>query len=157
MLNENDFSFDDEVSLATLNGDVEKVEAEILSDPEEFEKFSLSAHKKNKEALANLRAKLSLTADQRKLQESEKVLSAIEFLDEIIADPEKMKQIKESVCSAKDLKFIADAQSKFIENHRWLMRADSIDGFGTPKRIAIGVKFEDDSGTKLDTVIKMGD
>lgn len=156
MLNENDFSFDDEVSLATLDGDVEKVEAEILSDPEEFEKFSLSAHKKNKEALANLRAKLALTADQRKLQESEKVLKAIEFLDDIISDPEKMRQVKDSVTSAKDLKFIADAQSKFIENHRWLMRADSIDGFGTPKKFSIGVRYEDDTGTKIDTVIKNG-
>ena len=55
MLNENDFDFSDEVSLADIQGDAEHVEAEIITDADQFEKMSLSLQKKNKEAV-NLRS-----------------------------------------------------------------------------------------------------
>lgn len=157
MLNENDFSFGDEVSLAEIEGETEHVEAEIISDPEQFEKMSLSVQKKNKEALANLKAKVMYTLDQRKLVEAEKIFTGLENIGEIFSDPKIMAVVKSNTTTAQDLKFLADAYSKLIEGSKNLMRTDSIDASGNAKKLSIGVRFEDDSGTKVDTVIKMGD
>ena len=157
MLNENDFSFGEEVSLAEIQGEPEQVEAEIISDAEQFEKMSLSVQKKNKEALANLKTKVMYTLDQRKLVEAEKIFSGLENIGEVFSDPEIMQVVKSNTTTAQDLKFLADAYSKMLESQKNLMRLDSIDGSGNARKLSIGVRFEDDSGTKVDTVIKMGD
>lgn len=157
MLNENDFSFGDEVSLAEIEGETEHVEAEIISDPEQFEKMSLSVQKKNKEALANLKTKVMYTLDQRKLEEAEKIFTGLENIGEVFSDPEIMQVVKSNTTTAQDLKFLADAYSRMLDSQQRLMRLDSVDGQGTAKKLSIGVRFEDDSGTKVDTVIKMGD
>lgn len=157
MLDEKDFSFNSEVSLATIDGEPEQVEAEIISDPEQFEKMSLSVQKKNKEALANLKTKVMYTLDQRKLVEAEKIFSGLENIGEVFSDPEIMQVVKSNTTTAQDLKFLADAYSKMLESQKNLMRLDSIDGSGNARKLSIGVRFEDDSGTKVDTVIKMGD
>lgn len=157
MLNENDFSFGEEVSLAEIQGEPEQVEAEIISDAEQFEKMSLSVQKKNKEALANLKTKVMYTLDQRKLVEAEKIFSGLENIGEVFSDPEIMQVVKSNTTTAQDLKFLADAYSKMLESQRNLMRLDTVDGQGNARKLSIGVRFEDDSGTKVDTVIKMGD
>lgn len=157
MLNENDFSFGEEVSLAEIQGEPEQVEAEIISDAEQFEKMSLSVQKKNKEALANLKTKVMYTLDQRKLVEAEKIFSGLENIGEVFSDPEIMQVVKSNTTTAQDLKFLADAYSKMLESQKNLMRLDSVDGTGNARKLSIGVRFEDDSGTKVDTVIKMGD
>lgn len=157
MLNENDFSFGEEVSLAEIQGEPEQVEAEIISDAEQFEKMSLSVQKKNKEALANLKTKVMYTLDQRKLVEAEKIFSGLENIGEVFSDPEIMQVVKSNTTTAQDLKFLADAYSKMLESQKNLMRLDSVDGAGNARKLSIGVRFEDDSGTKVDTVIKMGD
>lgn len=157
MINENDFSFGDEVSLATLENNKEPIEAEIITDPNQFEKLSLSVQKKNKEALANLKTKVMYTIDQRKLVEAEKIFSGLENIGDVFSDPEIMEVVKSNTTTAQDLKFLADAYSKMLESQKNLMRLDSIDGAGNARKLSIGVRFEDDSGTKVDTVIKMGD
>lgn len=157
MLNENDFDLSNDVSLATLNGDAEPVEAEIITDPEQFEEMSLSVQKKNKEALANMKTKVMYSLDKRKLNEAQKIFSSLENIGDIFSDREIMGRVKETVSTAQDLKFLSDAYSKLIESSQKLMRLDSVDGAGTAKKFAIGVRFEDDTGTKVDTVIKMGD
>ena len=157
MLNENDFSFGEEVSLAEIQGEPEQVEAEIISDAEQFEKMSLSVQKKNKDALANLKTKVMYTLDQRKLVEAEKIFSGLENIGEVFSDPEIMQVVKSNTTTAQDLKFLADAYSKMLESQKNLMRLDSVDGAGNARKLSIGVRFEDDSGTKVDTVIKMGD
>lgn len=157
MINENDFSFGDEVSLATLENNKEPIEAEIITDPNQFEKLSLSVQKRNKEALANLKTKVMYTIDQRKLVEAEKIFSGLENIGDVFSDPEIMEVVKSNTTTAQDLKFLADAYSKMLESQKNLMRLDSIDGAGNARKLSIGVRFEDDSGTKVDTVIKMGD
>lgn len=157
MINENDFSFGDEVSLATIENNKEPIEAEIITDPNQFEKLSLSVQKKNKEALANLKTKVMYTIDQRKLVEAEKIFSGLENIGDVFSDPEIMEVVKSNTTTAQDLKFLADAYSKMLESQKNLMRLDSIDGAGNARKLSIGVRFEDDSGTKVDTVIKMGD
>lgn len=157
MLNENDFSFGDEVSLAEIEGDAEHVEAEIISDPEQFEKMSLSVQKKNKEALANLKTKVMYTLDQRKLEEAEKIFTGLENIGDIFSDAKILEAVKKNVSSAQDIKFLADAYSKLLESQRNLMRLDSVDAVGNAKKFSIGVRYEDDSGTKVETVVKVGD
>lgn len=157
MLNENDFDFGEEVSLATLEDQPEQVEAEIVTDPEQFEKLSLSVQKRNKEALANLKTKVMYTLDQRKLAEAQKIFKGLENIGEIFSDPEIMTAVKDNTSTAQDLKFLSEAYSKLVDSQQKLMRLDSVDGQGTAKKLSIGVRFEDDSGTKVDTVIKMGD
>lgn len=157
MLNENDFSFDDEVSLAEIEGEPEQVEAEIVTDPEQFEKLSLSVQKKNKEALANLKAKVMYTLDQRKLEEAKKIFSGLENLGDIFSDAEILEAVKKNVSSAQDIKFLADAYSKLLESQRNLMRLDSIDSVGNAKKFSIGVKYEDENGTKVENIIRAGD
>ena len=157
MLNENDFDFSDEVSLADIQGDAEHVEAEIITDADQFEKMSLSLQKKNKEALANLKSRVMISLDERKLVEAQKILKGLENLGDIFSDAEILEAVKKNVSSAQDIKFLADAYSKLLESQRNLMRLDSVDGQGTPRKLAIGVRFEDDSGAKVDTVIKVGE
>lgn len=157
MLNENDFSFDDEVSLDTIDGEPEQIEAEIISDPEQFEKMSLSVQKKNKEALANLKTKVMYTLDQRKLVEAEKIFSGLENIGEVFSDPEIMQVVKSNTTTAQDLKFLADAYSKMLESQKNLMRLDSIDGAGNARKFSIGVKYEDENGTKVENIIRVGD
>lgn len=157
MLNENDFDFSDEVSLADISGDEEPVEAEIITDADQFEEMSLSVQKKNKEALANLKSKVMYALDQKKLVEAQRVFQGLENIGEIFSDPEIMRAVKANTKTAQDLKFLADAYAKMMESHRNLMRLDSVDAQGTPRKLAIGVRFEDDSGSKVDTVIKVGD
>ena len=157
MLNENDFSFDDEVSLDTIDGEPEQIEAEIISDPEQFEKMSLSVQKKNKEALANLKTKVMYTLDQRKLVEAEKIFSGLENIGEVFSDPEIMQVVKSNTTTAQDLKFLADAYSKMLESQKNLMRLDSIDGAGNARKFSIGVKYEDENGTEVENIIRVGD
>lgn len=157
MLNENDFDFGNEISLVDINGDVEPVETEIITDADQFEKMSLSLQKKNKEALANLKSRVMLSLDERKLLEAQKILKGLENIGEVFSDPKIMAVVKSNTTTAQDLKFLADAYSRMLDSQQRLMRLDSVDGQGTAKKLSIGVRFEDDSGTKVDTVIKMGD
>lgn len=157
MLNENDFSFDDEVSLAEIEGEPEQVEAEIVTNPEQFEKLSLSLQKKNKEALANLKSRVMISLDERKLVEAQKILKGLENLGDIFSDAEILEAVKKNVSSAQDIKFLADAYSKLLESQRNLMRLDSIDSVGNAKKFSIGVKYEDENGTKVENIIRVGD
>lgn len=157
MLNENDFSFDDEVSLAEIEGEPEQVEAEIVTNPEQFEKLSLSLQKKNKEALANLKSRVMISLDERKLVEAQKILKGLENLGDVFSDAEILEAVKKNVSSAQDIKFLADAYSKLLESQRNLMRLDSIDSVGNAKKFSIGVKYEDENGTKVENIIRVGD
>ena len=117
----------------------------------------MSVQKKNKEALANLKTKVMYTLDQRKLAEAEKIFTGLENIGEVFSDPEIMQVVKSNTTTAQDLKFLADAYSRMLDSQQRLMRLDSVDSQGTAKKLSIGVRFEDDSGTKVDTVIKVGD
>lgn len=151
MLDENMFD------LTSTDDSLEHVDAELISSPEQFEAMSLTVEKQNKEYLANLRKKVMLSLDKRKLMEAKRNIDSMEAIGAIFSDPEVMARVRESVGTAQDLKFLSDAYAKILESQKYLMRMDSIDGSGTAKRISIGVRYEDDSGTKVETMIKTGD
>lgn len=151
MLDENMFD------LTSTDDSLEHVDAELISSPEQFEAMSLTVEKQNKEYLANLRKKVMLSLDKRKLMEAKRNIDSMEAIGAIFSDPEVMTRVRESTNTPQDLKFLSDAYAKILESQKYLMRMDSIDGSGTAKRISIGVRYEDDSGTKVETMIKTGD
>lgn len=153
MLNENDFSFDDEVSIATLNGDVEKVEAEILSDPEEMEKMSLSYQKKSKDALSNLRDRVMLTVDRRKLSEAQKIFDSLENIGDIFSDPDIIKAVRDNTKTAQDLKFLSEAYSRLLESQQKLIRLDSIGPSGNASELNLAIQFKGSNGNEVQAVI----
>lgn len=158
MLNENDFDLTstDEITSESLG--IEKVDAELISDPNDIERMSLSVQKQNKEALAQLRKKVAFTLDNRKLAEAQNLLTGMENIGAMFSDEEIIARVKSNVQTAMDLKFLAEAYERMFKAQQNLMRLDTIDGSGTAKRISIGVQYEDESsGTKLQTVVKVGD
>lgn len=152
MLDENMFDL-----TSTDDDSLEHVDAELISSPEDFEAMSLTVEKQNKEYLSNLRKKVMLSLDKRKLMEAKRNIDSMEAIGAIFSDPKVMARVRESVGTAQDLKFLSDAYAKILESQKYLMRMDSIDGSGTAKRVSIGVRYEDDSGTKVETMIKTGD
>lgn len=143
---------DKEITLAILN-DEESAPAEIVSTPEDFEEMSLSVQKKNKEVLANIKNKVMLSLDQRKLNEAQKIISGMENIGDIFSDPEIMDKVKKNVKTTMDMKFLAEAYAKLLDSTQKLTRLDSIDGQGTAAKISLAVQFEGSFGQKVQTVI----
>lgn len=158
MLNEDYFDLDSkEVSLSSLEETNEHVEPEIITDFDQFEEMSLSVQKKNKEALSALKTKVMYSLDKRKLKEAQKLITGLENIGDMFSDPEIVMRVRDSVSSAMDLKFLSEAYAKMVDSQQKLMRLDSVDGQGTARRLNIGVRYEDETGTKLNTVISVGD
>lgn len=158
MLNENDFDLTSSNEITAESIGVEKVDAELVSNPQDLEQLSISMQKQNKEALANMRKRVAFTLDNRKLQEAQNLLTGMENIGAIFSDPEIIETVRDSIKGAMDLKFLAEAYDKLLKSQQQLMRLDTVDGSGTAKKISIGVQYEDESnGTKLQTVVKVGD
>lgn len=146
---------DKEVSLATLTDGPERVEAELLPIAQ-YEEISLSQQKQYKKALASQKQKAMFLLDQRKLEEAQKIIAGIEHISDMFADTEVMDKIKANIRGPMDLKFLAESYAKLIDSQQKLMRLDSVDGQGNAAKINIGVRYEDESGTKVQTFINVG-
>ncbi len=155
MLNEADFELKGNISENDLYNESEKVVPEIITDLDKLESMSLSIQKKNKDALADLKKRVMFSLDKRKLKEAEKIISGMENIGEIFSDAKIMSSVRTNIKNASDLKFLAEAYSKLLDSQQKLMRLDSVDGQGTARRLNIGVQYEDESGTKLNTVISV--
>lgn len=158
MLKDNDFNLlsTDELSASDINGEIETCEAEIVSSTDELKEMSLSIQNENKKALAEMKKQVMYKLDKRKLVEAQKALTAIETIGDMFTDDEILSRVRDNINTAMDMKFLAEAQEKILKTHQNLMRLDTVDGSGTAKRISIGVRYEDDSGTKVETVIQTG-
>lgn len=143
---------DKEVSLATLTDGPEHVEAELLPIAE-YEEISLSQQNEYKKALSNLKQRVMLTLDQRKLEEAQKLLSGIETISDMFSDPEVMGKIKDNIRGPMDLKFLAESYAKLIDSQQKLMRLDSVDGQGNAARLSLAVQFKGSNGTEVNTII----
>lgn len=154
MLNENDFNLTDDLSIATIQGDSEHVEAEIITDPSQFEEMSLSVQKKNKEALANMKTRVMYALDKKKLNEAQKIFSSLENIGDIFSDPEVMRKVRGTVSTAQDLKFLSEAYSRLIDSNQKLMRLDSVDGQGNAAKLNLAVQFTSPSGNSVNAVIQ---
>lgn len=157
MLNQNDFNLNRDISLNDLQNEIETITPEIVSDAEQLEKMSLSIQKKNKDALADLKTKVMFSLDRRKLNEAQKLISGMENIGDMFSDPDIVSRVRDSVKSAMDMKFLAEAYSKMFDSQQKLMRLDSVDGQGTARKLNIAVQYEDEKGTKVSTVISAGE
>lgn len=157
MLNENDFDFSNDITISKIENQPDYVNAEIVTDVDSIKELSLSALNAQKKALASQKTKVMLSTDERKLQEIEKVNEATDSALEVLMSNEFWEKMKTNAKGPMDFKFLTEGLQKLIDARQRLLRLDSIDAEGTPRKIAIGVRFEDDTGTKVDTVIKVGE
>lgn len=155
-MNENDFNFDNEISLMDIKGQPEKVQAEIVTDIESVQKMSLTALNEQKKALLNEKTKVMLSTDQSKLNEIRKINKATELALDVLSSEQFWQRMKNNAKTAMDFKMMSEGLQRIVDAREKLKRLDS-DGQGNARKFAIDVRFEDDTGTKVDTVIKVGD
>lgn len=144
---------DKEVSLATLTDGAEKVEAELLPVAE-YEEITLSQQEQYKKALSNLKQRVMLTLDQRKLEEAQKLISGIENISDMFSDPAVMDKIKANIRGPMDLKFLAESYAKLIDAQQKLMRLDSVDGQGNAAKLSLAIQFQGMNGAKVQTIVQ---
>lgn len=144
---------DKEVSFATLTDEPERVEAELLPTVENYQEISLSQQKECKKALDNLKQRVMLTLDQKKLAEAQKLISSIENISDMFSDKDIISRVRENTSTALDLKLLAESYSKLIDSQQKLMRLDSLDGQGNAARLSLAVQFKGSNGTEVNTVI----
>lgn len=159
MIDKDTFLIDkDEVSMAALNGDTQHVEAEIVSSVEDFHKMSLAAVNEQKKALAAQKTQVMLSTDAKKLEEIKQVNTALDSAFEAVTNPEMWERLANNAKTPMDFKFLTEGMQKLMDMRKNLIRLDSIDGEGHAREVHIGVRYQDDNnGTKVDTVIKVGD
>lgn len=143
---------ENEMSLATLTDGTEKVEAELLS-VSDYEEITLSQQKQYKQALGNLKQRVMLTLDQKKLVEAQKLISGIENISDMFSDVEIIEKVKENIKSAMDLKFLAESYAKLVDSQQKLMRIDSLDGEGSAAKLSLAVQFKGANGSEVKTFI----
>ncbi len=147
---------DNEITLAKLSEHAENMPApmmEQIESAEDFEEMTLSTQKRNKEALANLKNRVMISLDKRKLGEAQKIIGGMENIGDIFSDEEIMAKVRKNIGTAMDMKFLSEAYAKLLDSQMKLMRLDSIDGQGTAAKISLAVQFEGSSGQKVQTVI----
>lgn len=144
----------EQVSIATLTNETEHVEATLMPMVEDYESITLSQQKKAKEALGNLKKRVMLSLDKRKLGEAQKLFAAAENISELFSDIEIMERVKENTKSAMDLKFLAESYAKIIDSQQKLMRLDSIDGQGNAAKLSLAIKFNGSDGSNVQTYIQ---
>lgn len=140
------------VTLANFATEEEVPILEPVESLDELEAMTLSNQRKNKEALTNLKNRVMLSLDQRKLKEAQKIIGGMENIGEIFSDPEIMERVYGNISTAMDMKFLSEAYAKLLDSQMKLMRMDSIDGQGTAAKISLAVEFA--GGTKVSTVVK---
>lgn len=144
----------EELSLATLQGEVEHVEAELVPDFDTYERQSLAVQKKTKEALESKRNAVMISLDNRKLSQAQKIFDGMENIQELFADPEIMKKVRLNTRTAMDLKFLSESYAKMLDSMQKLTRLDTVDGQGNPARLSLAVQLKSSNGTELSTVIR---
>lgn len=112
-----------------------------LFDMENLESMSYSEFKEKKDTLALLRQKVMLQVDGRKLQQTIKVMNAMDNALDRMLDLSIDEDGIPCVPSAKELDLYASTLKKLAETLRLLGRLDTIDGYGTPKELHLEVRF----------------
>lgn len=157
MIKIDDFNLESETGNELAEMEVERVEAELVTSVEEVRELSLTAINQQKKSLSSQRVKTMLSTDKSKLHEIQKINTATEMALETLTSVEFWENMKESAKTPMDFKFLTEGVQKLMDSRQKLLRLDSVDGSGNAKKISIGVQYEDDSGTKLQTVVKVGD
>ncbi len=132
-------------------------EVDIISSPQEFEEMSLSLVEEQKKTLKNLRQRVMLQLDKKKLEQSTKLMTAMENIQDIWTDREILERVKGNVKTAMDLKCLAEAYTKLADAQQKLSRLDTIDGSGTGAKMKLAIQFDNGNGTKVQTYVEAGE
>ncbi len=118
-----------------------------MEQVEDVQPLSMMDEKKAKDAIALMRKKTALRLDGQKLALANQMIDGIAMSIGTLTDPTVNQRVGESIESAQDIMFLANATEKQIKIMQHLMRIDSVDGAGTSARLAVA--FETDNGTSF--------
>lgn len=141
---------ENELSLSKLTKQVDDTDFEMVEvfgngefiSPQEVEQ-------KVKGLLSERKKQAMLMMDGKKLEEMMKALNGLEFYSDIMFDPDVMGRVKDSVGSAKDLKYISEAYGNIIAKLPILSRLDTVDSSGTARELDFVFEFNDGNGQSI--------
>ncbi len=145
--------------IANIDNNVEIInnnEISLVSDYKNFEELALNDEKQAKATLANIRNKMALQLDGRKLKQANMLMDNIENNIDIMNDPDVQLRIRENLNTAYDFKFLAEANEKNFKMLQNLMRLDTVDASGTPSKIKLGLQYDDGKGNVTSVVTSIG-
>lgn len=117
-------------------------EVEILSVGE-AEAMSIAKAVEEKQILSNRRQQVMLKLDGRRLEQSVKIMDAMDIaLDKIINQFSFDEDGEPITMTAMDFKFYTDAYKNLSNSLREVSRLDSVDTGGKAGRISLEIKFE---------------
>ena len=128
-----DLALANEIMLSTPKQSVD------LFDMENLESMSYSEFKEKKDTLALLRQKVMLQVDGHKLQQTIKVMDAMDDILDRMMDVSIDEDGVPCVPTAKDIQNYASALKSLSDIMRNLSRLDTIDGYGTAREINIQI------------------
>lgn len=141
-----DLLFDDTSEVEKYEG-----ETEIVTDVEEIKEMTLSMKKENEKQLANLRNNVLLKLDKRKMVEVEAISDIMDsILDTMLSN---IVDIKPE--TALDIKLMSEAYAKLADARQKATRLDTINGDGTAGKVKLAVRFENSSGSTVETAVEI--
>lgn len=144
--NTEDLLFDDTSEIESYDG-----ETEIVTDVEEIKEMTLSMKKENEKQLANLRNNVLLKLDKRKMVEVEAISDIMDsILDTMLSN---IVDIKPE--TALDIKLMSEAYAKLADARQKATRLDTINGDGTAGKVKLAVRFENSSGSTVETAVEI--
>ncbi len=147
---------DKEVSASDIL-ELDNDSVEIISNPEEFQEMSLALIEEQKKSIQNLRQQTLLKLDRNKLEQVDKYITTMEYLQDILTDSEMFDRVKGNIKTAQDLKFLTEAVAKMADVQQKLSRVDSINGNGAANKVKLAIQFDSGNGTQVKTYIETGE
>lgn len=144
--NTEDLLFDDTSEIERYDG-----ETEIVTDVEEIKEMTLSMKKENEKQLANLRNNVLLKLDKRKMVE----VKAISDIMDSILDTMLSNIVDIKPETALDIKLMSEAYAKLADARQKATRLDTINGDGTAGKVKLAVRFENSSGSTVETAVEI--
>lgn len=126
----------------TTNTNYDDNDIEIYSKEELIENFC-EREEFLKNQLDIKKRQVNLVLDDQKLDTAIGLISGIKEISGVLGNVEIVSRVLENTNSAKDLKFLADAQEKMIDSLQKLQNCNSVDSRGTPKKVSLALKFND--------------
>lgn len=134
-----------EIELAEMiqkSAELESQEVELVP-VEEVEVMSLSKLQEEKQKLAARRNQVMLRLDGRRLDQSVKIMDAMDVaLDKMISQTTYDEEGNGVELSAMDFKFYSDAYKNLSNSLTTVSRLDSVDSGGRAGRVSLKIEFD---------------
>ena len=135
--------------------DCEDESSEIITgeflENNNLKEMPIDIFEQSKKALAEKKKQISLSLDNKKLDEAVKLIEGMQGISNIMTDAEVIAKIKKNTNTPMDMKFLSDAYGKFADKLATLQRIDTIDENGSGKRLFL--QIEDANGNSIKAMI----